>query len=243
MIKKTLIAAAIAACVATPASAADLGGASYDAPASWRGFYLGLGVGAGAVQNEVSLTTPLAPVSAKVDSFGGDGIFGTVQLGYDFQLGTRIVAGVFADYDFGDQKAEVSANLGGTGISASLKKKNSWAIGGRVGVTAGNTLWYVPVGYTQAEIDLSIPGIAGTGFNGYSKNNDHSGWFVGAGVETKFDRLSLKLEYRYSAYDAECLYCEAGLVDVKNEPREHSARMVAAYKFDFGHRDVIEPLK
>lgn len=248
MMLKLLGAASIVALTSGMAHAADLYGGSVKdaAPAhdccaspNWRGFYVGIGVGGAALLNDIKADF-FGVAGAEVDSFSGDGIFGTVQAGFDVHLTPRFVAGLFADYDFGRQSARVILDVPGltSGDLVKLEKRNSFALGGRFGFLAHNTLWYVPVGYAQADIDLTVPPA------GYKKNNTHSGWFIGAGAETQLhDRISLKMEYRYTQYDSQCLFCEGG-VDVKNEPTEHSVRGVLSYKFDLGSRHHAEvPMK
>lgn len=196
------------------------GGASYTS--KWTGLYVGAGVGAGAVVHDLSLG------GFNFDGVGGEGIFGTVTVGYDVQINSRLVAGLFADYDF----SGISTELSGGGFSASADHKYSWAIGGRLGfLTNPGTLWYGTVGYTQAEfeIDSTGGGIPVPTFQGY---------FVGAGVESQLGGgWALRGEYRFSQYESENI---AGFVDV--EPSMHTVRVSLTYKF--GRRDEVHgPLK
>src|SRR5262245_25864934 len=66
-----------------------------DAARPWTGFYVGVGVGAAAVVHDVSLDG-----YAGFDGIGAEGVFGSVVVGYDRQLTSRVVGGIFADYDF-----------------------------------------------------------------------------------------------------------------------------------------------
>src|SRR5947209_6900466 len=99
--KKLLLALTAAAAFSGSAMAADMPARAYTkaaplAPApSWTGFYLFGGAGGGvwdASSNTVFTTTgtPLS-VNSKV---GGDGWFGTVGAGYDWQFNGSWVAGV-----------------------------------------------------------------------------------------------------------------------------------------------------
>src|SRR5262249_49737305 len=77
---------------------------------NWNGFYVGLGIGAGAVVQDVSVSEcpyygcgrygALTEVFG-FDGVGGEGIFGTVTVGYDRVIRPGWVLGAFADYDFG----------------------------------------------------------------------------------------------------------------------------------------------
>jgi outer membrane immunogenic protein len=175
------------------------------APA-WTGFYLGAGIGAGAQD---------VGVNSVVD-FGGDGIFGTALIGYDRALGSRWVAGVFADYDFSGISGD---SLAGNGATVSLDHNYSWSVGGRLGMlVTPTTLLYGTGGYTQAEFEVA--GAVSETFDGY---------FVGAGMETFLrDNWTLKLEYRYADFG------ESELAGGDVDPSLHTARVVLSYKF--GHR-------
>jgi outer membrane immunogenic protein len=177
---------------------------------SWNGFYIGAGAGGMAVTYDVSA----------FGDFGNDGLFGTVTVGLDHQINSRVVVGLFADYDF----SNVSTTF--TGVTGKLN--NAWSVGGRLGVLSSpTTLWYATGGYTQANLDLSIP----------ISTPDFDGYFVGAGVESQLGGgWSLKGEYRFSQYGSENI----GGADV--EPSTHSARAVLTYKF--GRREEVHaPLK
>jgi outer membrane immunogenic protein len=165
---------------------------------AWNGFYIGIGIGAGA--QTVNGVLPDADTD-----FGGQGVFGSVVLGYDRVLRPGWVAGVFADYDF----SGISGDLGG---GDSLDHNFSWSVGARLGhLVNPATLVYGTAGYTQAEFEL---------------NNDaqtFDGYFVGAGIETFLrDNWTLKLEYRFSDYTGNDVDADASL---------HTARAVLTYRF------------
>ena len=78
---------------------------------------------------------------------GGDGWFGTVGAGYDWQGGSSWVVGIFGDGTFGSLKG----NIGDASIPAvgTTKMETAWAAGARVGyLVAPNVLSYVNGGYT-----------------------------------------------------------------------------------------------
>jgi hypothetical protein len=94
------VAGLIAGCVlfglADRAPAAEWGSAP-----SWGGAYIGLGVGAGAMKvTQTADLTPTLGYIASIDN-AGDGLFGTVQAGYDIQIGSSLVAGLFVDASVG----------------------------------------------------------------------------------------------------------------------------------------------
>jgi|SRR5262245_32391726 outer membrane immunogenic protein len=195
---------------------------------NWNGFYVGVGIGAGAVVHDVDITEKKRPCdyeycppskenSFSLDGLGGEGLFGTVTLGYDRVIRPGWVGGVFADYDFSDISTD--SDIG------SIDHSYSWAIGARLGfLTNPGTLIYGTVGYTQAEFDISGLG-----------SQTHDGYFVGAGIETFLrDNWTLKLEYRYSDFGSETVFDDR-FVRVELDPSIHTARLVLSYKFGHPH--------
>jgi outer membrane immunogenic protein len=184
-----------------------------EAGPNWNGFYVGVGIGAGAVVHDYNETVNCCEYSTNSVDLGGDGIFGTVTIGYDRVLRPGWVGGVFADYDFG---SNISTNVSGN----SIDQNHSWSIGGRLGfLTTPSTLIYGTGGYTQSEFDV------------VDSSKTFNGYFVGAGVETFLrDNWTLKLEYRFSKFDEKTVYEDYCVKDT-DEPSEHSARLVLSYKF------------
>jgi outer membrane immunogenic protein len=198
--------------------------ASGEAARPWTGFYIGAGIGGGAVVHDASI-----PGLINFDGVGGEGAFGTAIIGYDRLLAPRIVGGVFADYDFA---SSVSSSLSFGGIfSGSLDHDHSWSVGGRLGVLSSpTTLWYGLAGYTQAHFDTSSTA-------GSVDVPDFSGYFVGAGVESQLrDGWSLRTEYRFTQFNSETI---AGLVD--DEPSMHTVRALLTYKW--GREEAYAPMK
>lgn len=167
---------------------------------NWTGFYLGAGIGGGVTEVDVNGLNG-----------DGEGILGTVVLGYDRLLGSRWVVGVFADFDFSD----ISANVGGVDVDQTY----SWSIGARLGaLVTPRTLLYATGGYTQTELEGLVEGTA-------------DGYFVGAGLEHMLrDNWTLKLEYRYSEFEADVVD-QGGVAAGDAELTSHTARLVLSYKF------------
>lgn len=190
---------------------------------NWNGFYIGVGVGAGAVTHDVSLSADLGEGGESFELFGlnglgGEGFFGTVTIGYDRVIRPGWVFGVFADYDFG---SSISTDVSLLGFGASIDQNYTWAIGARLGFLANaGTLVYGTAGYTETEFDFL--GLTTQSFGGY---------FVGAGIETFLrSNWTLKLEYRYAQYGSENLLPEGFPVSLDIEPTTHTARLVLSYK-------------
>ena len=90
----------------------------------------------------------VGPAGAPHDN-GGRGWFGTVQVGCDYQIGSNIVIGAAADYDFSGIKGDMSVPL--QIWVGEEKLKSSWAAGGRAGwLPFQQLLVYVSGGYTEA---------------------------------------------------------------------------------------------
>jgi len=186
------------------------GGSIKDAPAvsvdSWSGLYIGAAVGYGVATAEVDKSVQFKkgndPWSDKfsilnLDGLSSEGAIGTLTLGYDHQVTPGLLIGIFGDYTFGDLENEYSA-LGGL-AKVSSEIGDSWSIGARIGLVRDKTLWYVMAGYTEADLDWALS-LFGTKYGG-SESLD--GYFVGLGVEHQlFNNVSLKLDYRFSDYDA-----------------------------------------
>ncbi len=310
--RKTLVCAAAAAYLGMAGSA--VAGGLYegdesmkDAPApmapvsTWTGFYIGGGVGAGAVVHELDVDAyndtykktrscegslrgycydwgswgpwgaePYSETAATLnfDGIGGEGIFGTVQIGYDWQFAPRAVFGVFGDFDWSGISTDLdfsASTNGDTWLSGEgeVDMEYMWTIGARLGyLPTPDTLVYILAGYSQAEFD--DPSIT-VDFDGSSETfstslDTFSGVTVGAGMETRLDHnWGLKLEYRFTQLSDEelfslsessdsyygCYYCKSAKyydesgVSADLEPSIHTGRVVLTYRFN----EAPEPIE
>jgi outer membrane immunogenic protein len=141
---------------------------------------------------------------------GGDGWFGTVGLGYDWQFNGPWVAGIFADGQFGDIRGSISDPA--FAVEAREKLRTSYAAGVRVGyLVAPNVLSYVNAGYSGSEwsggnYSTLAAGGGPTVITTPSFRRD--GWFIGGGVENNLNIFGItapgwfmKTEYRSAFYD------------------------------------------
>jgi outer membrane immunogenic protein len=249
--KKLLAGVAVALALGTTTASADGVDRKYSPIASppppihvpsWSGFYIGAGVGGGAFLHDTSVSDPI--FDEKLFSFGGggDGVLGTVIVGWDWQLGPKTVFGVFADYDFFDLSSRNSDFNGFFNHSSS--HDSAWSVGVRLGVLSSpSTLWYLTGGYTQLELDHSMNhSIDFFGIDNLTVSRDRQldGWFVGAGVDTRLAASNwfLRLEYRYTDFDTGRLRIsdEEGfdLLQVDTDVVAHTARLTLTYKFTPG---------
>ena len=215
---KLAIALIASAALTGSAVAADLPARTYtkapmmEMAPNWTGFYIFGGAGGGiwdADNYSVNRTTG-APVTL-TQRFGGDGWFGTVGAGYDWQFNSTWVAGIFADGQFGNMSGTISDAL--CNCSGTEKLKTSYAAGVRLGyLVAPNVLSYVNGGYsgsrwsgaTEAFNAVPLAGVAVFTTPAFTRN----GFFVGGGVENNLNIFGIsapgwfmKTEYRAAYYD------------------------------------------
>ena len=211
--KKIMLALTAIAALTGSASAADLAARpvaaapAYVAP-SWTGFYLfgGFGGGIWDANNGVQSTATGVCIICTNTKRGGDGWYGTVGAGYDWQASPSWVFGVFADGQFGGLKGSIQ-DLG-LGITGSEKMTSAWAVGARLGyLVAPNVLSYVNAGYTGTYWSGSTLLFGGTGTpSGLHTNSFNTGGaFIGGGVENNLNIFGIsapgwfmKTEYRLS---------------------------------------------
>jgi outer membrane immunogenic protein len=217
---------------ASPALAADLGaGGSKDGPYTynqfdgmrWTGFYFGSQSGWSSYNHELTGTQTIDHYNAdnknlysgamdtSLASLGaGGGLFG-MNAGYDFQLpGSRIVAGLWGEYNWATNKATGSysytdSNATSKSGNFTLQHDDEWSLGGRVGYLVNNsTLLYGLAAYTRFDSTLSGNGIDAT--HGWKNDAGTNGYTLGLGYEALVARtstgdFSYKLEGRYSVAD------------------------------------------
>ena len=128
-----------------------------------------------------------------------DGLLYGVGVGYDVALGSRVVAGVEANFDLSD--AEFDEVAGNTRVEA--RAKRDLEVSARLGAKLGErVLVYGKAGYTNARIKgvITTVGTTGTTREEFAANGD--GFRVGAGAELAITgKAYAKTEYRYSNYE------------------------------------------
>jgi outer membrane immunogenic protein len=229
--KKIVLALAALAAFTGSAMAADMAPRYTKAPApmpvapSWTGFYIFGGAGGGVwdADTRVVNTFTGAPLVGINQKQGGDGWFGTVGAGYDWQFNGSWVAGIFADGQFGSLKGTIQDQ--GPFIEGQEKLKTSWAGGVRLGyLVAPNVYSYVNGGYSGSNWSGTtlISTISGLPVGGHTNSFNRNGWFVGGGVENSLNIFGIaapgwfmKTEYRAAYYDTKNI---SELVDGTNAP-------------------------
>ena len=218
--KKLLLAMTAVAAFSGSAFAADLPARTYTkapplivAP-SWTGFYIFGGVGGGLWDADTftSVTATGAPLSIH-QTQGGDGWLGTVGVGYDWQVNSGWVVGVFGDGQFGSLKGTIQDPF--AGFTTNIKMQDAWAAGVRVGyLVAPNVLSYVNGGYTGSHWSGTtlLSTFSGLPVGEHTNSFNRNGWFIGGGVENNLNIFGItapgwfmKTEYRAAYYDKKAI--------------------------------------
>ncbi|WP_291686857.1 porin family protein [Bradyrhizobium sp.] len=214
--KKLVLALTALAAFTGSAMAADMAPRYTKAPApmavapNWTGFYIFGGGGGGlwAADQHVQTTAGALPLSIDQRQ-GGSGWFGTVGAGYDWQVNSGWVAGIFADGQFGSLKGTIQDPI--AGWTASEKLQDAWAAGVRVGyLVAPNVLSYVNGGYSGSHWSGTtfLNTASGAPVGDHTNSFNRNGWFIGGGVENNLNIFGIsapgwfmKTEYRSAFYD------------------------------------------
>jgi len=149
------------------------------------------------------VTNPAGVAQSVNNKVGGDGWFGTVGAGYDWQVNQSWVVGILADGQFGSLKGSINNSF--AGLTGAEKLKDTYAAGVRVGyLVAPNVLSYVNGGYTGSDwSSASLAPIAGGAAVATTPSFSRNGFFFGGGVENNLNIFGIsapgwfmKTEYR-----------------------------------------------
>jgi outer membrane immunogenic protein len=252
--KKLLLATVALAAFTGTAVAADLAPRTYTkappvpvAP-SWTGFYVFGGVGGGIwdANDSTTLLATNTPLSINQKA-GGDGWFGTVGAGYDWQVNPSWVIGVLADGQFGSLKGSLIDQP--LFLTGNIKGQDAWAAGARVGyLVAPNVLSYVNAGYTGShwsgtELFNTFSGInVGLHTDSFNRN----GAFVGGGVENNLNIFGItapgwfmKTEYRAAYYGSKTIAEKFDVTNIQNgigvnfQPWVQTVETSLVYRFNW----------
>jgi outer membrane immunogenic protein len=155
---------------------------------SWTGFYIFGGVGGGIWDSDSHTQTNPGGIPLSIDQrVGGDGWFGTVGAGYDWQFAGSWVAGVFADGQFGSLRGTLQDQA--LLVTSRIKMQDAWAAGVRLGYLVAPSVYsYVNAGYSGSHWSgSSLIDLAGTPVGLHTNSFNTNGWFVGGGVENNLN--------------------------------------------------------
>lgn len=180
-----------------------------EAPADnfWEGPWVGLSLGMGSTNYDLSGSVEAGPLSAGLNlpDLGGTGALLGIQAGYNFRLSDRMIAGVVIDATMSnitnDTSAFLSIGPNELAFNYDLAPERMYTIAGRLGyLPTPDTQVYGLLGYTRADYvaDLSLAITPGPTFTD-SYSFDMDGVTVGVGIETRVtETMSIGLEYRYT---------------------------------------------
>lgn len=224
-------------CIAVAMASLGIGSAAaqtqpIDVPATaygptWTGPYLGAAFGVQAMVDRANLIG--AGPALSVDGLGGQGVFGSIYGGFDYQFMPQALVGVLAELSYGGLDSTVSAQVPGAGATLTTHPDLGWALLLRAGVLpTPSTLLYGIGGYTGQNIHTTASAFGGGGSAFFDSRDTFNGWTVGAGIETKLGAgWSTKVEYRYSQYGQKTLPGTA----LSLWPSIHTARIGLSYRF------------
>jgi outer membrane immunogenic protein len=218
---------------------------------SWTGFYIFGGVGGGIWDaSTFTRVTPGGNALSINQTQGGDGWFGTVGAGYDWQFNSNWVFGIFGDGQFGSLKGTIQDPV--FGWTASTKMQDAWAAGARLGyLVAPNVLSYVNGGYSGSHWSgttflntfSGFPVGAGVISNSFNR----SGAFIGGGVENNLNIFGItapgwfmKTEYRAAYYGTQNiteLFTATNIPtghDIAFKPWAQTIETSLVYRFNWG---------
>jgi outer membrane immunogenic protein len=215
---------------------------------SWTGFYIFGGAGGGvwdANDNVVNSATGTALTINQKQ--GGDGWFGTVGAGYDWQFNQSWVAGIFADGQFGSLRGSINDNF--SGLTGTEKLRDSWAAGVRLGYLVAPMVYsYVNAGFTESYWSgASLGPTTGTAVTVTTPSFNRGGFFVGGGVENNLNifgftapGLFMKTEYRAAYYSTATVpntFIATGIptgLSEKFQPLTQTISTSLVYRFNWG---------
>lgn len=195
--------AAAAAVLSTHARAADLPipVEPIVAPVSaftWTGFYAGANIGWGCcADQEVGLFLDDPDVRiGNVGSLDDDGIFGGVQVGYNYQW-NWLVVGAEADWQLSAIYDDDSGSAGGLTTLSSSDVDWFGTLRGRAGFAWERLLLYGTGGLAAGNTEYTVKITNGPGAIREDEKVNW-GWAAGLGTEFAFtDNLSAKAEWQY----------------------------------------------
>jgi outer membrane immunogenic protein len=178
---RKLLLAALAACFALPAVAADM---AIKAPPStgspyydyFSGFYIGAHGGVGWDRGAGSASDPFGTMGFATAPFG---FVGGLHAGYNFHSSGPFVFGIEADGDV----ATLTGTVNNPGFIGSIDSKNRWlaSVRGRLGVLVSPTgMIYATGGWGWAGSSFTVTGTDGSQF---STSPTLNGAVIGGGIE------------------------------------------------------------
>lgn len=205
-------------------------------PVNWNGFYVNAGLGYGAWAADTTTVNAVtgACVLCVVQTQGGKGWLGAVGAGYDYQLLTRFVVGVFGDFSPSSLKGSIQDQ--GPETTGDIKQQWSWAAGARAGLlVTSQVLTYINGGFTSARFSGATMVSSFTGAPTTSSTSPFTtnGWFLGGGMEAAIlPNLFWRNEYRVGHYSSKTIP-DSGADSITFRPTVQTITSQLVYKFSW----------
>lgn len=200
----------------------------------WTGIYVGVNAGLGFANapSNIEVLQPnglpyaTGPLPYSLDL---DGPFVGLQIGAALQF-SAIVLGVEADIQLASIDDRNLTNYAPPNVFPfrydAIAKVDSFAtVRGRIGLSAGNALFYVTGGAAFADVNYSATYLIPQN-NAYARlrsDGNLRGYVIGAGAEYALDRQwSIKLEYQYLDFGSRTI--EGALFFANNQPSGETVR-------------------
>jgi outer membrane immunogenic protein len=206
---------------------------------TWTGGYVGLQVGGAWQRLGDAANAPLLPPIAGTPGLPGysdttntaSGLFAGGHIGFNYQFGDFLVAGVEGDVEGASVHNYAFAYGAGFGPYSVETYNNLRASArARLGYALGHWLLYGTAGGAWANFSTGHSFVVGA--NSDNSNYTPLGWTLGAGVEYAFmGNLSARLEYRYADYGTSTIYSATPGLAYGERATEHSLRAGISYRF------------
>ncbi|MDY6947229.1 MAG: outer membrane beta-barrel protein [Pseudomonadota bacterium] len=153
-------------------------------------------------------------LSDGTNSESDDGIMYGIVAGADYQVSPGFFMGVEAEYS-DSEVGETVTDIDVVGDSASIEAGRTIYTGARIGSSfGGSSKVYLKGGY----VNLTVKGSYDDTVDTFTGSEDLGGWLAGIGMETRFNPVILRLEYRYSRFNnIEVAGFETGLDGSRNQ--------------------------
>lgn len=109
------------------------------------------------IEGRIGYETPTVSDDNDVFKVGSAVSFGG-EIGYDVNVGSSVVLGPYANYEFSSVEVCDGADC--------LSEDGNWSVGGRLGLRTGNVLLYGKLGYGQIRFTASSGGVTASDSQG-----------------------------------------------------------------------------
>ena len=208
---------------------------------SWTGFYVGANIGYGfAGDDKVGADVQGLGAFNDIDKFEMSGVFGGLQGGYNYQMGS-FVFGLEADIQASGVEDSFNTNVLGATVKGDSQVTWFGTVRPRVGFAWDRALFYATGGVAFGGVDYKVTGDAGPLVGSVKLSNDDTrvGWTAGAGIEYAFtDNWTAKVEYKYVNLGSDTVTgrivggpLAGNTVKTQETPDFHSVLVGINYKF------------